>query len=100
MKNPPEKIWFAVINMGGGLHTDTPIRGYLARNFLEDEDPCWYDKSRNRSVNQLGLYKRDPRDLGYVTFASEDKKLVQAFCDGAAALRDILLTNTLYKRQR
>lgn len=84
--------------MGGGLHTDTPIRGYLSEDWLDDEKPYWYDKSGDRSVSQLGLDK--PKNPGCISFASEDKKLVQAFCDGAAALRDVLLANTLYRRNK
>tara|TARA_R110002126_G_C10490983_1_gene504746 strand:+ start:8619 stop:8879 length:261 start_codon:yes stop_codon:yes gene_type:complete len=82
----PEKVWFAVVNLGGGLLTRNPRRASL-----EHGPDGWWSKCGNYSAKKLGLDDRD----GCITFASEDKKLVRAFCDGANALRTILREFTL-----
>tara|TARA_R110002096_G_scaffold140222_1_gene294765 strand:- start:787 stop:1056 length:270 start_codon:yes stop_codon:yes gene_type:complete len=85
----PDKVWFAVVNLGGGLLTRNPRRASLEQ--AEQYGDGWWSKCGNYSVKKLGLDDRN----GCITFASEDKKLVRAFCDGANALRTILREFTL-----
>lgn len=83
----PDKVWMAYVNLGGGLHTQAP---HLATWY--EGAKGWYTKG-DLGTEKLGLNKRS----GCITYTSTDKAKVRIFCEGAKALRDILLSHTLQK---
>ena len=75
MRAKPKKLWAAIINLSG-LSDVVPVEVFFSKD--DEEKGTYWDKEGDFSVLENGWHSQ----YGCISFASTDKKIVQAWIDG------------------
>jgi hypothetical protein len=92
-KSNPKRVWGTGLNLCG-LWSTRPLRLTLSKEF---ENNAWWDENGVFEITKLGF---DTSQHNIITFASINKKEVEAFISGVMAQGHILLGNIIPLSQR